>query len=125
VLLAGEKELVENRHKLRTLRRALKWTQKDLAERSGVGRSTISKIERGHRRNLRTSTLQQIAGALGVAADELLLTPPVPMTTEQSAERSALLNALTRSVQTLDDDQLLQLRDYVDFLRSRRADSQE
>lgn len=125
-VLFVESELVVDRHKLRRLRQTLNWTQQDLAEQSGIGRSTISKIERGHRRNLRTTTLRRLAGALGVAADDLLLSPPLPaLPSEQSAERSALLNSLARVLETLGDEQLLQLRDYVDFLRSRRADSQE
>ena len=42
------------------------WTQEDLAQESGLPVVTISRIENGHSRNTRQSTVRKLAGALGV-----------------------------------------------------------
>ncbi len=57
--------------RLRTLRQARGWTLDDLAARSHVGASTISRIETGQRR-LALDQLVTLARALGVTVDDLL-----------------------------------------------------
>jgi transcriptional regulator with XRE-family HTH domain len=59
------------RHRLRTLRLARGWTLDELARRSNIGASTISRIETGHRR-LAIDNLADLARALGATVDELL-----------------------------------------------------
>jgi transcriptional regulator with XRE-family HTH domain len=59
------------RRRLRTLRQARGWTLDDLAERSHLGASTISRIETGQRR-LALDQLTVLARALGVPVDALL-----------------------------------------------------
>ena len=59
------------RRRLRTLRQARGWTLDDLAERSHVGASTISRIETGQRR-LAVDQLVTLARALGITVDDLL-----------------------------------------------------
>ncbi|HVM27155.1 MAG TPA: helix-turn-helix transcriptional regulator [Mycobacteriales bacterium] len=59
------------RRRLRTLRQARGWTLDDLAARSHVGASTISRIETGQRR-LALDQLVTLARALGVPVDDLL-----------------------------------------------------
>lgn len=63
--------------RIREARDALGWTQKTLAERAGVSRPTIARIERGN--DVSTATLSKVADALGLA---LRLA-----TTEEQAER--------------------------------------
>ena len=59
--------------KIRKLRRALKLTQAEAAERAGLtGLQTWSDIENGRRANLTIETLERIAKALGVRAADLL-----------------------------------------------------
>ena len=112
--------LVINRRKLRQLRMDLGWTQKDLERQSGVRRSTISKIETGERLNLRTTTLQGLARALGVPADELLIRPHTPVLSEEQAEYARVQRLIVRALETLTDDELESVRDYIEFVRSRR-----
>jgi transcriptional regulator with XRE-family HTH domain len=50
---------------LRRLRRLRGWTQGELAEAAGVGRATITRLERGLREP-RPGTMARIARALGV-----------------------------------------------------------
>ena len=59
------------RRRLRTLRQARGWTLDDLAARSHVSASTISRIETGQRR-LALDQLVVLARALGVSVDDLL-----------------------------------------------------
>jgi transcriptional regulator with XRE-family HTH domain len=59
------------RRRLRSLRVARGWTLDDLALRSNIGASTISRIETGHRR-LAVDNLADLARALETTVDELL-----------------------------------------------------
>lgn len=59
------------RHRLRSLRLARGWTLDELAARSSLSASTISRIETGHRR-LALDNLVHLARALGSTVDELL-----------------------------------------------------
>lgn len=56
--------------RLKELRELRALSQDELAETSGVGRATISRIERGGRAHGRT--LRRLAGALGVDVAELV-----------------------------------------------------
>lgn len=58
--------------KLREARRREALTQGDLAEKSGVGITTIVRLERGQITEPRVSTLRKLAGALDVEPRDLL-----------------------------------------------------
>ena len=57
--------------RLKTLRRLRALSQEELAEESGVGRATISRIERGET-GAHGRTLRKLAKALGVGVEELV-----------------------------------------------------
>ena len=59
---------------LLALRRERAWTQQQLAERSGVPRSTIAGMESGAG-NPSLANLARVAGSLGVGLEELLVRP--------------------------------------------------
>jgi transcriptional regulator with XRE-family HTH domain len=61
-------------HRIRAARRALGWTQVELAERAGTDRSTVSRAETGARRAATLSLLSMVkfARALGVTLDSLV-----------------------------------------------------
>lgn len=59
------------RRRLRSLRLARGWTLDELARRSNIGASTISRIETGHRR-LAIDNLADLARALESSVDEIL-----------------------------------------------------
>lgn len=69
---------------VRLIRRAIGWTQHDLADRSGYSQATISRLERGASRAARdTAVLTDLADALGV--------PPAALgATNRSAQRPIL-----------------------------------
>jgi transcriptional regulator with XRE-family HTH domain len=61
--------------KLRHLREAAGLTQTQLAEKAGMHRQGIAKLERGEREPT-WATVQALADALGVSCDVLRTTPP-------------------------------------------------
>jgi transcriptional regulator with XRE-family HTH domain len=60
-----------NVDRLKILRRLRALSQEELAEESGVGRATISRIERGET-GAHGRTLRRLAAALGVDVAELV-----------------------------------------------------
>ena len=60
-----------NVDRLRTLRRLRAMSQEELAQESGVGRATISRIERSET-GAHGRTLRRLAAALGVDVAELV-----------------------------------------------------
>jgi transcriptional regulator with XRE-family HTH domain len=67
--------VVPHGEKLRHLRRALGWTQLELALRAGVSERTVRSAERG--RPVRRDFLDYLAGALGVDLQELAREPAI------------------------------------------------
>ncbi len=51
---------------LKQLRKLKGWSQTELAQRSGVGQSTISRIELGETSGLTLGVLEKLAKALGM-----------------------------------------------------------
>ncbi len=59
-------------HPLVKARRIAAVSQRELAEKSGVGQTTIARIEQGHITNPHPKTVRQLAEALGVTPLSLL-----------------------------------------------------
>ena len=60
-----------NVKRLKALRQLRALSQEELSERSGVGRATISRIERGET-GAQGRTLRRLAETLGVGVEELV-----------------------------------------------------
>jgi len=58
--------------RLREARQDCGWSQIELGKRSGVHHMTISRLERGDKKDVTGATLRKLALALGVSADWLL-----------------------------------------------------
>lgn len=58
--------------KLKAIRQENKLTQEELAEKSGVGRVTICRLETGELKETTTGTLSKLARALNVSIDQLI-----------------------------------------------------
>jgi len=83
--------------RLREARQRCGWSQTELGKRSDVHPMAISRLERGHKKDVAGGTLRKLAVALGVSADWLLglrdivdvanITPPAQSkpTTRQAA----------------------------------------
>lgn len=60
-------------NKLKEARKKCGLTQEELAERSGVSRSTIVMIERGNFMDVKLSTLKKLSDALGKKIESIFL----------------------------------------------------
>ena len=57
---------------LKSIRTEMNLTQEELAEKSGVGRVTISRLETGELKETTVGTLSKLARALEVSIDKLV-----------------------------------------------------
>ena len=57
---------------LKTIRQEMHLTQEELADMSGVGRVTISRLETGKLKETTAGTLSKLARALNVTIDKLV-----------------------------------------------------
>lgn len=57
-------EIADKVHEVRV---SLDWTQQELAERAGVSRPSVARIERGD--DISTATLEKVAVALGLRVE--------------------------------------------------------
>jgi transcriptional regulator with XRE-family HTH domain len=88
------------RRRLRSLRLARGWSLDELARRSNIGASTISRLETGHRR-LAIDQLADLARALEATVDEIIAgddeDEPVIRPTRSTGRRGAVHWPLTRT----------------------------
>lgn len=73
---------------LRAAREAKLLTQVELAAASGVNRSTVTDLERGVRR-AQFRTIKQLAAALDVTPQELMVAPAPPASSGNGSRRKA------------------------------------
>ena len=64
-------------YKIQELREAMKMTQEELAEKSGVSRGTISALENGIDRTTTSKTLVKLAQALDTTVERIFFTKGV------------------------------------------------
>jgi len=69
----ARKKVTPVRLRVRELRKAMKLTQDQLADLSGVDQGNISKLERGETKGVDFRTLEKLADALGVDAGFLIV----------------------------------------------------
>ncbi len=122
--------------RLRELREAAGLTQERLAERSGIGRVTLVRIEQGEQ-SPRFKTLTALSGALGLPVDDILLsarrpaqsprTPDGPTSNEIDTQRvygtlelSAQQRAVLTALQSRDTEQFPLSRWYLGALSAWR-----
>jgi transcriptional regulator with XRE-family HTH domain len=87
---------------VKEIRRRKGWSQKDLAEKSGVGQDTISGIESG-RHEPRPSTLRKLADALDVEVADFFREPAFAEKAEASTTRRPRMTA-ERALEIADSD---------------------
>ena len=94
-------------------------SQAQLAERAGISRPTLSKIERGVARDVSIGIIQRIADALGTDVAELLVPPP-DMHHVESDEEIAQRIASATAADIVDADVLLAAIDEADATPRKR-----
>ncbi|MBO4783737.1 MAG: helix-turn-helix transcriptional regulator [Lachnospiraceae bacterium] len=61
------------KYRVRELRKEKRWSQGELAEKAGISRGNIARLEKGEDVATTTGTLKKISDALGVPMDSLYL----------------------------------------------------
>ena len=94
-------------------------SQAQLAERAGISRPTLSKIERGVAPDVSIGIIQRIADALGRSVADLLVPPP-DMHRAESDEEIAQRMATATAADFVDVDVLLAAIDEADAVPRKR-----
>ena len=86
--------------RLRRLRMARRWSQRELAERAGVRQALISQLESGKQQDTTSTNVRKLAFALGVTVDYLTgyngpIAPDVTPGRARFVEEAALSLATT------------------------------
>ena len=101
---------------MRKIRIKKKLSQTDLEKRCGVSQSAISAIERGER-SPTEETMRMIAKGLRVPLSALLDDAEKPATDAGSGLKDEIIDLLD----DLREDEALRMRDYAEWLLSRRG----
>jgi len=108
---------------LRDLRRAAKLSQRELAARTGLDFSYISKVENGRMPPPAADTIVAICHVLGIAPEELLaLTRKIPSDVQQTVSSSTTAQQFLREAQqmALTDQEWAQMTRVLRHLRSEQ-----
>ena len=99
VAIVGAVDVVRFGLSVRALRRRRRWRQLDLADRAGVSRAAISRIERGRADRLTLRTLNQIADPLVARIDVRLLWNGEGLDRLLDEEHAGLVEAVIRELE--------------------------
>lgn len=101
--------------KVKELRTKRRLSQIELSNRSGVSQSTISSLERGEK-SPSEATLILLAKALRVPVSELL-----EDNKKSAANEGGIKQEIANLLLVLSDEELQHMREYAEFLVSRRG----
>lgn len=110
---------------LRRLRQAAKMSLPELARRSGVSASHLSRVETGWRSTPAPRTIQRLAVALGVPVEEMLRKAGHIPAGASVAEGDVLADVLLRSAQGLSRTQILEILEYMELRKRQWARERE
>jgi transcriptional regulator with XRE-family HTH domain len=98
--------------------------QKELANASGITQATISRIESGQVRELKSGALKRLASALGVTVD-FLVGKTERLTPEDIVSSDADAKYLLRGYEKLSGADRKLLKDYLRYLEDREKRSRK
>jgi len=98
--------------KLREARKNKHLTLREVGEALSISYSGLAEIERGER-NCNSETLRRLAEFYGVSTDYLLFG-------EKSPQMSNVQLAFYNGTKDLNDEQLQQVMDFVEFVKSKK-----
>lgn len=124
---------------LREKRKEKDWSQRDLANASGISNAEISRIESGKRKTPSTDVLKAIAKALNTPVDEIFQQAgvieegkaivdrilaehedePISSIAPQAASFSTPASYIT--VDDLSEEEIEDVKKYINFLKSKRS----
>ena len=106
--------------KVRQLREQRGMNQKQLADASNITQATISRIESGQVKELKSEALKRLASALGVTVD-YLVDKTSRLTPNDIAESDPDAQYLLRGYEKLSADGREQLLNFIRFLEDQEA----
>lgn len=101
-------------------RNAKNWSQRDLANASGISNAEISRIESGKRKEPSSSVLKDIAIALDIQIEDLLLQAGVISDDSAITKQTSFESSAYVSVDDLSKDEIEDVMKYIAFLKSQR-----
>jgi transcriptional regulator with XRE-family HTH domain len=104
--------------KVKTLREKKGMNQKEVAEASGITQATISRIESGQVKELKSEALKRLAGALGVTVD-YLVDKTDKLTPNDIIRSDAAAQYVFRGYEKLSATGREQLKNFVRFLEEQ------
>lgn len=116
ITLIGGITMTDFGTKLKQLRKERRITQRDLADRTGIDFTYISKMENGKLENPPSEkTITNIAKSLGTDAEELLLlAQKVPLGIKDTIINDKLATAFLRKIPTMTNDQRNLIQKIID-----------
>ncbi len=97
-------------------REAKKLSRRKLAELANISHTEIHRLENGERKNPSPPVLKAIANALGVTYDEIMKAAGYM----DSTSPSPVIAARIPGTEDLTDDEIEEVRNFIDFLRAKR-----
>lgn len=88
-------------HSVQELRKAAKLTQAELARRAGISLTTLNELETRQCRDVRLSTLSQIASVLNTPVARLLQVPDVRLSQSEQTQLLTASEAIVRIAKRL------------------------
>ena len=107
--------------KVRVKREELRLTQKELAERAGLTQATISRIEHGEVKQLKSKAVAALAKALKVTI-EFLVGPGVRMGFEDTLSADETARVIFRGYERLPKEKREEVKNYVEFLLKKQKE---
>nr|DAM58936.1 MAG TPA: Repressor protein CI [Caudoviricetes sp.] len=109
-------------NKIKEYRKINNWTQTDLAEKIGIGKTTIGNYEKGYR-SPKKDTMFDIANVFGVSIDDLF--PSIRKTDTPTASPDLLTQQITdKVVQLSPENKKIVLRTSEDLLERQKANGE-
>lgn len=121
---AQEEDWMSFAEKVRVKREEKRLTQGELAKKAKLTQATISRIEHGEVKQLKSDALKNLARALGVTVDFLVGDQP-KMTFEDAVKADDTAKVVFRGYERLSPEQREQVKDYVEFLVSQSKPKQK
>jgi transcriptional regulator with XRE-family HTH domain len=118
--MRGGEEPMSLEEKVRRLREKRGMNQKQLAEASNITQATISRIESGQVKELKSEALKRLASALGVTVD-YLVDKTSQLTLNDLVQSDPTARYILQGYEKLSATGREQLRNFVRFLEEQEA----
>jgi len=105
--------------KVRVKREEKEMTQAELAKKSGLTQATISRIESGELKQIKSEAIKRLAVALNVTADFLIGDLP-KMDFDDALRADETAKVIFRGYEKLTEDERREIRDFVEYLVDKK-----